>query len=180
MSKKQAKKTRASASLKRMSRSKTIIAGAIIVAPMIAGVPTMAYSQQKGGNNPAKLTKQVASLKWANSFLKISDKFTIVGMDNGNTVYRKAGGQYCTFNPRNGDLMPVESSVWLKYSFLKNSKGAMLKMVKFPNDWYKEHSAASNVKLEGFDASGHLIQQNNKGEMFYVDPFTGDFSFMPK
>jgi len=177
MSKKQAKKTRASASLKRMSRSKTLLAGAILAAPMIAGVP-MAYSQPGGTPGADNIQrKHVANLKYSDMFFKVNDKFTIVGMDKGHTIYRKAGGEMFWIDPNTGDMKTVDKTIWIKWTWMKDSGGSMLKMVKFSPDWLKAHSDANNVRLVGLDASGHVIQQNSKGKLFFIDPMTGDITW---
>ena len=177
MSKKQTKRVRAKAALARMPRSKAALAGALVALPMMATAPgaiTNAQAQVGRLSTAPSISKGIMQLKYKDAWDKIASRYTVVGMDHGHTVYRKANGEMFWIDPATGDFQPIASEIYLKYPYMK--RGMSMGVFKFDGQWIKDKQA-SNVKILGVDAAGHVIQQNAAGQHFYLNPMTGDLVY---
>jgi hypothetical protein len=178
MSKKQSKRNRAKAALARMPRSKAALAGALVALPMMATAPgaiQSARAQMGRESSAPSVSEGVMHLKYKDAWDKIAARFTIVGMDDGHTVYRKANGEYFWIDPATGDFNSIASAIYMKYAYMK--QGMNMGAIKFSNQWIKDKQA-SNVKILGVDAAGHVIQQCASGQHFYLNPMTGDLVYV--
>ncbi len=181
MSKKQTKRVRAKAALARMPRSKAALASALVALPIMATAPgTIQNARAQAGRVSSASSTDLKhggigmSLKYESAFSKNVARVTIVGMDHGHTVYRKANGEMFWIDPATGDFQPIASEIYLKYPYMKH--GMNMGVFKFDGQWIKDKQA-SNVKILGVDAAGHVIQQNAAGQHFYLNPMTGDLVY---
>ena len=118
---------------------------------------------------------KTGAFKFANRFDKIPSSYDLVGIDNGNTVYRNTRNEYFSLDPATGDMKFLAADMYMKFreSPTKASTGASLKMIKWNTIKY-----AGPVTILGFDQAGHVVQQNARGEKFYLNPTTGDMVFV--
>ena len=175
MSKKQSKKVRAKAALARMPRSKAALAGALLALPMMATAPGVIQNARAQIKSTVPFVKGATALKYEDAWDKVAARYTIVGMEHGHTVYRKANGEYFWIDPATGDFQPVASAIYMKYAYMKHALNSN-EVFKFSSQWIKDKQA-SNVKILGVDAAGHVIQQNAAGQHFYLNPMTGDIVY---
>jgi hypothetical protein len=157
----------------RRSRTRTLsnatIAATVLAVPMLSATsPALARSPRPPASAMSRSFSQgaTAQLKYA---LKWTGTFTIVGLDNGHTIYRNAQGGYFYLDPATGDMKAVSSETWFKFHTLAKATGQALTMTKL--DSIKMGGA---VTLLGVDAQSHVVQQNSRGQKFYLNPQTGD------
>jgi len=109
-------------------------------------------------------------------YLKHKEQFSIVGLDNSHTIYKNKKGEYFYIDPNTGDMKFLSADIFLKYELHSSAlKGQAIKMLKYE---YKDHKGFDQVSLLGVDAKGNVVQQNSRGEKFFIDPFTGDMVFV--
>ncbi|MDP1814185.1 MAG: hypothetical protein Q8K92_07015 [Leadbetterella sp.] len=135
--------------------TKIAIAATMLAVPMLYS-PTTLFAQEK------KSTERIldVTFKFASLFMKyeLHDVF-ITGIANNHTIYKNNKGEFFWVNPNNGDL-----------KFL-------------PKDWDKKEKyftikLSTKVSLLGVDSKGNVIQQNKKGEKFYLNQMNGDMVFV--
>ncbi len=120
-------------------------------------------------------TARATYLKYAERFHKESSSYALIGLDNGNTVYQNARGEYFSLDPATGDMKFLAPQIFIKFSETpaKAAPGTPLRMMK-----WKALKFAGTVTVLGFDQAGHVVQQNARGEKFYLNPTTGDMVFV--
>jgi hypothetical protein len=101
-------------------------------------------------NGDMVFLKSVATLKYAAIFDKWRGKLSVEGMLDGRPVFKTDKGEYFQVDLNTGDLK------FIKYAAIK---------------------IQSNLSVLGVDAQGHLVQQNSRGEKFYLGP-NGDMIFL--
>jgi len=115
-------------------------------------------------------------IKFANTFIKWQASLAVAGMLNGSPVFKTPQGEFFQVEPNTGDLkwMSPESLGYIKMAEGRVSlTGARsTSFIKF--DGIK---GESKVSVLGVDAQGHVLQQNSRGERFYLSP-AGDMVFV--
>jgi hypothetical protein len=128
---------------------------ALVAAPELA-------AQRPDAIRPApEMVRQAGCcIKYAGRYDKLASTQTIVAMQNGQPVYQNARGQLFQLDPATGDLFylrGVPPNRMVKWSPVKYGGG---------------------VQILGMDAEGHVINQNSRGEKFYLNAQTGDMVFV--
>ena len=188
-----------------MTRKRTSTSQASAVALLSAGVLMASSASAQAPKSPAPTTKAPAAaqpmpfsaspvaaakvdrgsahIKFANSFLKWRDSLSVAGLMNGSPVFKTPQGEFFQVEPNTGDLkwMSSESLGYIKVHGMASNadagKGAARAagqqsiFIKF--DGIK---GESKVTVLGVDDQGHVIQQNARGEKFYLSA-TGDMVF---
>lgn len=114
-------------------------------------------------------------LKFAAKYHKEKGGLSVAGMLNGQPVFKTDQGEFFQVEAQTGDL-----------KFHTADSLGYLKM----DDWERKTSAKTatflkwdgikgqqRVTLLGVDAQGHVLQENNRGEKFYLSP-NGDLVFV--
>ena len=165
--------------------SKIVIATSLLSTPMLFHTtPLLSKSEkisEEQANAPAQSIsnqKMVKIMKWINN----SNSYTIVGLDDGHTIYKNAKGEYFYLEPNTGDMKFLSTDIFMKFTTFTKSNGKIIKMQKFAADAVN-HKWNKNIKwysvtIVGIDNKGNVIQQNSRGEKFYLDPITGDMIFV--
>ena len=136
-------------------------------------LPNVLYAQS---DTKAAQTQNAASgitMKLKSS----SNTANIVGIDNGNAVYKNNKGEFFTVDAKTGDFVFIDPETFASFQFYAkhltaNKANKPLVHIKFPQ---KE---GSPVTILGVDKEGHTLQKNSLGEVFYVHPNTGDLVFV--
>jgi hypothetical protein len=105
------------------------------------------------------VNRDICCFKFAERFWKDRTSYTLIGIDDGHTIYQNARSQYFYLDPATGDMIFVEP-------------------VKFMKQRESAASSAGQVTIRGVDDAGHVIQTNSRGESFYLEPSTGDMVFL--
>ena len=115
-------------------------------------------------------------IKFANTFMKWHASLAVAGMMNGSPVFKTPQGEYFQVEPNTGDLkwMSPESLGYMKMSPGRVSLTGARSSTFIKFDGIK---GESKVSVMGVDAQGHVIQQNSRGEKFYLSP-AGDMVFV--
>ena len=113
--------------------------------------------------------------KFAERFHKESSHYALVGIDNGNTIYQNARNERFYLDPATGDMKFLATDTYIKFreSPTKASTGTALRLMKWPAERF-----GGEVTILGLDQAGHVVQQNARGEKFYLNPNTGDMVFV--
>jgi hypothetical protein len=144
--------------------------------PKVSPMPGMA----PGAAKPAQASAGSADIhfKYAATFEKWRSNLNAVGMLDGRPVFKTDKGEYFQVEPNTGDLKfhSAESLGFIKGN--SNDKLVAVKTVAWKN-FIKFDSIKGESKLSvlGVDAQGHVVQQNNRGEKFYLGP-NGDMVFV--
>jgi hypothetical protein len=119
-------------------------------------------------------SRELCCLKFAERYDKHSSTYTIVGTDKEHPVYQNVRDEYFYLDPETGDMIFLEPDAFVKWRPAAPEKPspAPLKM------WKRVVKAGEQVTVLGFDREGHVVQQNVRGEAFYLDPSTGDMIFV--
>jgi glucan-binding YG repeat protein len=168
-------------SIKTNSASKAMLTTAAILA-------VQAFPATLSGQTVTKETQVQTTKKNIASYTKQrfpDGKMTIVGIENGNPVYRNSKSELFTINAQTGDLIfikPEEFSNFNGYIKLNSAGKAVVANgnTKQKQLFHIKMAAESimDVNIIGVDKAGHAIQKNSKGEAFYLDPTTGDMKFV--
>ena len=142
----------------RSASSKFAIAATMLAVPMtLAPRPALA---QGTGKQAVTVQPGAPGLKYADIFLKLHEQYTITGVDEGRTIYQNAKGQYFYLDPATGDMkfLPADMSAKWNSIFIKGQAA---------HAWGIKIKGA--VTIVGIDQQGRVVQQNARGEKFYVD-----------
>ncbi|CAN5329352.1 hypothetical protein BH11PSE14_BH11PSE14_12180 [soil metagenome] len=170
------------------------MAAALLVLPMAAMGATRAVpaSSDVAATTEAKVAAKpepavqaksaVPYMKFEAAFQKMTGTNWIAGVGDGHTIYQNSRGEFFYIDPGTGDLKTVSNDYFIKVS------GSDVRAREVPGAFEKRglasrRSVAANkmgteVTLLGVDAQGNVIQQNAKGEKFYLNPTTGDMVFV--
>ncbi len=117
-------------------------------------------------------------IKFSGNFIKWRNELSAVGMMDGRPVFKTSKGEFFTVEPNTGDLKfhSAESLGYMKMD--SASKLVAVKTVGWKSfikfDGIK---GESKVSVVGVDARGQVVQQNSRGEKFYLGP-NGDMVFV--
>ena len=128
--------------MKRTSSKRGVSTRLALAASMLAAPALVAPAATPALAAVADMYLKVEGLKF-----KIDSPIDIVGEADGHTVYRDARGQCFFLDGTTGDkkMLSCVTGQHIKTPIL-------------------------NVKLLGIDAHGNTIQQNSRGEKFYLNP----------
>ena len=110
--------------------------------------------------------------KFAERYSKVKSSYTIVGTDKEHPIYQNARGEYFYLDPSTGDMIFVTPDIRWRPAAEARSP-AQQKMTK-----QIVVKGGEQVTILGIDQAGHVVQQNARGEIFYLDPTTGDMTFV--
>jgi hypothetical protein len=113
--------------------------------------------------------------KFTERYSKQKTSYTIVGTDKEHPIYQNAGGEYFYLDPATGDMIFFSPDAFTKWrpATLEARAPAQQKMMKqIVVKWGEQ------VTILGIDQAGHVVQQNVRGETFYLNPGTGDMIFV--
>lgn len=159
-------------------------AARVVLTTAIAALPlALASSLQAQVANPARpivggtesRTVVGGVFKFAERFHKESSHYALVGMDQGHTIYQNARNERFYLDPATGDMKFLSVDMYLKFreSPSKRSVGTPLDLIK-----WSPIKFGGEVTILGLDQAGHVVQQNARGEKFYLNPTTGDMVFV--
>jgi len=119
------------------------------------------------------------TIKFAGTFIKWRGGLSVAGMLNGRPVFKTPQGEYFQVEPNTGDLQfhSAESLGFIKLREARAqtptaSLGRAATFMKF--DGIK---GQQRISVAGVDAQGRVIQENARGERFYLNPM-GDMVFV--
>ncbi|WP_243294977.1 hypothetical protein [Geothrix mesophila] len=115
------------------------------------------------------------TIKFAGTFMKWRGSLSVAGMLNGRPVFKTPQGEYFQVEPNTGDLQfhSAESLGYIKLAPAGRAAApARAGYIKF--DAFKSEQRLSVI---GVDAQGRVIQENARGERFYLNPM-GDMVFV--
>jgi hypothetical protein len=149
--------------------------GVILGGPLVSaqGLSKVAPPAQKAAAADRKAVP--FTIKFAGSFLKWGSNLSVAGMLDRRPVFKNAQGEFFQVDPATGDLKfhSPDSLGYIKIGDIHGrttSPGA--NFIKF--DGIK---GQQRVSVAGVDALGNVIQENNRGERFYLGP-NGDMVFV--
>lgn len=126
----------------------------------------------------------------ADYFLKISteklaqQKMSLVAVMKGEPVFKNGKGELFILNNNTGDIIAVRKEDFAKLDCCIKGKdwGYIIKEATLKNNGkpansnilFKLEKLIPNIKVLGVDKDGHIIQETEKGEKFFLDSATGD------
>lgn len=116
------------------------------------------------------------TIKYAGTFLKWRGSLTVAGMLNGRPVFKTPQGEYFQVEPNTGDLQ-FHSAESLGYLKLAPAPGRAMGPSQMGYLKWAGFKSEQRVSVAGVDAQGHIIQENGRGERFYLNPM-GDMVFV--
>lgn len=169
-------------------RSRAVIAATTMMALPLIAFPAPLSAQTGGGTKTQPAQRQypikygnLTMLKYEKIFLKYENPAWIAGLDQEHTIYRNSRGELFYIDPGTGDMKFVTADYFQKYVFYKHASAPMYKWIKFTNEDFTikmgNEYMKRGVTLVGVDGQGHVVQKNTRGELFYLDPATGDMIF---
>ena len=117
----------------------------------------------------------VCCIKFAERYSKQKSSYTIVGTDKEHPIYQNARGEYFYLDPSTGDMIFVAPDAFIKWrpAAAEAPSPAQQKMMK-----QSTLKGGEQVTILGIDQAGNVVQQNVRGETFYLNPSTGDMIFV--
>lgn len=160
---------KSSKKIRRTTASKVAIAATIFSVPMM-GSPLITIAHPGVKDSLVNADAAKLHLKFGDIAMKNPGKFTIVGLDNNHTIYKKNTGELFYIEPLTGDMKSVSNDYYLKFDVhYATIKGQAAKMYKIG-----ENKNGGQVTLVGIDAAGHVVQKDSRGQLFFLDNSTGD------
>ena len=148
-------------------KNKAALTGAMVAFPFTLAPAVQAqvtpYERPAPIDQPARVARpapgrEFCCIKFAERYTKHKSTYTIAGTDREHPIYQNARGEYFYLDPATGDMIFVAPDAFVK--------------------WREVVKVGEQVTILGFDEAGHVLQQNARGEMFYLDPGTGDMIFV--
>lgn len=112
----------------------------------------------------------------------------LIGMMAGAPVYADSAGKYFTVDPATGQSVQVSAEQVArttccihKYPGRASSDSGAVASQRKPSGRHVikfGNQDIRTVEIVGVDADGRVLHRNNRGEIFHVDPATGDFIFV--
>lgn len=134
---------------------------------------TVAPPAQQGA---AARSAQSTHIKFAAKLHKDPGSLSVAGMQGGRPVFKNAQGEFFQVEPNTGDFkfLSAESLGYIKVdgSLSRSAPAKGSTFIKF--DGIK---GEQKVSLAGVDDAGNVIQENARGERFYLGP-NGDMVFV--
>ena len=156
----------------------------------LLGLPNLLHAQ---GANTREVPSKASSSRKTDYFLKINtenlaqQKMSLVAVMKGEPVFRNGKGNLFKLNSNTGDIIAVSKEEFAKLACCGakaggSSSGYIIKEATAKNSgkpfnsniFLKVEKAVPNIKVLGVDKDGHIIQETEKGEKFFLDPATGD------
>ncbi|WP_243304569.1 hypothetical protein [Geothrix oryzisoli] len=116
------------------------------------------------------------TIKFAGTFIKWRGSLSVAGMLNGRPVFKTPQGEYFQVEPNTGDLQ-YHSAESLGYLKLAPAPGRAMATGRAGYLKFDGIKGEQRVSVAGVDAQGHVIQENARGERFYLNPM-GDMVFV--
>jgi hypothetical protein len=163
---------------KRTALRNAIVALPLTVAPALHAQdtlpprPTPIDQTARAGRPVPRLT---VCCKFTERYSKEKSSYTIVGTDKEHPIYQNARGEYFHLDPSTGDMIFVTPDTFIRWrpAAAEAPSPAQQKMTK-----QIVVKGGEQVTILGIDQAGHVVQQNARGEIFYLDPTTGDMTFV--
>jgi len=163
-----------------VSAGMLLATGASAQAPKAAAAPAAKMPAPAAAPMPGSPTAAGRSsdyhIKFANTFMKWHASLAVAGMMNGSPVFKTPQGEFFQVEPNTGDLkwMSPESLGYIKMTEGRVSMTGARATTFIKFDGIK---GESKVSVLGVDSQGHVLQQNSRGEKFYLSP-VGDMVFV--
>lgn len=147
--------------------AKAVAVTSLLALPLL---PTELQAQDGGRGVAAKHSAYTIAIKG-----KGTSDVTIVGVENGNAVFKNPRGEFFTVNPQTGDFEFITAQKFGTFKMYGKQiiPGKELVAIKYP-----PAKEGTLVTILGVDKDGQTIHQNSRGETFYVHPTTGDFIYL--
>jgi hypothetical protein len=148
--------------------AKTVAVTSLMTLPLFS--PNDLYAQDGGRGVAGKQSSFTIAAK-----CKSCKDATIVGVDNGNAVFKNDRGEFFTVDGQTGDMQFISPIKFADFKLYGKTSipGKQLVAIKYP-----PAKEGTNVTILGVDKDGQTIHQNSRGETFYVHPTTGDFIYL--
>jgi hypothetical protein len=144
--------------------------------PMAPKAPGTAQALP-GVQGPAASRDAAAfTIKFAGTFIKWRGGLSVAGMLNGRPVFKTPQGEYFQVEPNTGDLQ-FHSAESLGYIKLAPATGRAMTPGRAGYIKFDGIKGEQRVSVAGVDAQGRVIQENARGERFYLNPM-GDMVFV--
>jgi len=176
---------------KKTGHAKAAVTAALMSVPVF-GMPSKGLTQDKGNSGSVVSSKEaeprplkIHTYKWQASFEKHVIDTWIAGVGDGHTIYENSRGEFFYIDPSTGDMKTVTNDFVIKGQ-MRAAKAFVLphvleksgRMASQTDGESPAFKMQNKVTLIGVDDSGNVIQQNSKGEKFYLNSSTGDMVFV--
>ena len=171
---------------KKSRNTKAAIAATIMAVP-IFGMPSKGLTQVRTATeSPMKGTAGKVFLKHSAVFEKHKGDVWIAGVSDGHSIYQNSRGDIFYIEPSTGDMKFLSDEYFVKGESKddkKNKRTFVLPHV-LEKSGTINRSGGGHIKMEmkvtllGVDEKGNVIQQNAKGEKFYMNLTNGDMVFV--
>lgn len=175
---------------KKTSHAKAAVTAALMAVPVF-GMPSKGLTQVKGNSETTELTRKDAQKmpkdywKYSSSFEKFKGGTWIAGVGDGHTIYENSRGEFFYIDAETGDMKTLTNDFVIK-GHMNSAKAFVLPHVleksgRMASQTEGESPAfkmQNKVTLLGVDTAGNVIQENSKGERFYLNTSTGDMVFV--
>lgn len=153
------------------------LSAGVLMAQTPAPAPASGKMPPPGQAGASERSSGHIFIKYSAKFEKWRGDLRVAGMLQGAPVFRTTQGEFFTVDSRTGDLKfhSGESLGFIKMHGAldkSSSSRALNSFIKF--DGIK---GEQRVSVAGVDAEGRVIQENSRGERFYLGP-NGDMVFV--
>lgn len=113
--------------------------------------------------------------KFAERYSKQRSSYTIVGTDKEHPIYQNARSEYFYLDPATGDMVFVAPDAFFKWGQVAPESRSAVPPKAMKQSVVK---GGEQVTILGIDQEGHVVQKNAGGQGFFLDPHTGDMTFV--
>lgn len=152
--------------------SKIALAATLLSVPMFTAMPPMGFAQKTLNSGAVSKTVSPSSPGKTHYTIKLTNAniAKIVGIQDGKTIYKNDKDEYFWLDTKTGDMKFLSSDIFIKME-ASNSARTSLNFLKIKIE-------DDRVTILGVDEKGNVINQNRRGEKFYLDSKTGDMIFV--
>lgn len=168
----------------RTSRNTKAAIAATIMAVPIFGMPSKGLTQVRSATEaPTKGTAGKVFMKLSAVLDKHKGDVWLAGVGDGHTIYQNSRSEFFYIDPNTGDMKFLSKDYFHKEPFGSTKKTFVLPHVLEKSGTMNRSDGGhikmeAKVKLLGVDEKGNVIQQNSKGEKFYLSLTNGDMVFV--
>jgi len=114
--------------------------------------------------------------KFAAKLYKEKGALTVAGMLNTQPVFKTAKGEFFQMDPATGDFKFLTPEA-LGFIKLDTARGKIAPVKTSAFIKWADFKTSQRVTLLGVDLQGHVLQENSRGEKFYLNAY-GDMVFV--
>ena len=165
----------------RSNRAKSTLAAVAIAFPLFAASPDARAQDSTDVPNVGQDDTTAFQSRGVGAKAKSEERVEIVGVVNGRIIYMNQKGGLFYLDPVTGDMRFIDRT---DTSDSTMTLPPLAEKGRPPSDYTRatrgqKSGGGRYVTIIGTDTLGRVLHRTSNGDVFYLDPVTGDMVFLP-